>query len=116
MSRSGGWRTRCRALLPLLAAIVATTGCETARKPLEPVPVTDDTEDTDELLVDVARKTTALAAVFAAAAQVADPEQLQTLSQYGIVPPRSPAIDEVFPERRAPDEAVRTFAVAPHPH
>lgn len=109
MSRSGGWRTRCRALLPLLAAIVATTGCETARKPLEPVPVTDDTEDTHELLVDVARKTTALAAVFAAAAQVADPEQLQTLSQYGIVPPRSPAIDEVFPERRALVEAVRLW-------
>lgn len=95
--------------MPLLAAIVATTGCETARKLLEPVPVTDDTEDTDELLVDVARKTTALAAVFAAAAQVADPEQLQTLSQYGIVPPRSPAIDEVFPERRALVEAVRLW-------
>lgn len=58
---------------------------------------------------EAARKTTALAALFTSAAQVADEDQRQVLSKYGIAQRPFAELEEAFPERRELIQAVEAW-------
>lgn len=73
-------------------------------------------EEGGAFALEVARRTTALAAIFRAAAQVADADQLASFEKHGIVLPSDlpwlPAIEERYPERRALARAVARWPEA----
>lgn len=63
----------------------------------------------DDAMRTRARAVTALAAVFEAAAQAADPATHERLRGFGVAPAPNAAVDAAFPERRALAEAVAAW-------
>lgn len=73
---------------------------------------TSGEDEGDRVVLEVARKTTALAAILAAAIQVADADQVDLFAKHQLVVEPNPTIDDLFPARRALVEAVESWPEA----